>query len=142
MPNENVIGDFKPAKKGLGKVLGHLEAAIMDIIWKKGRVSVREVYDTLRLERRLAYTTVMTIMNRLADKGFLEKEKEGVAYFYTPVYTREEFNKSVVRQVIDGLLDEYADFAYSHFIQRIQEEDESRIEQLEQIIRAKQEKGE
>ncbi|MHB1420315.1 MAG: BlaI/MecI/CopY family transcriptional regulator, partial [Bacillota bacterium] len=50
------MGDYKPMGKSMGKVLGHLEAAVMEIVWQKERASVREVYETLLLHRDIAYT--------------------------------------------------------------------------------------
>ncbi|GAW93752.1 BlaI/MecI/CopY family transcriptional regulator [Calderihabitans maritimus] len=141
MSFKRVFTEFKPRRRGLSKVLGDLEAAVMETVWKKGRVSVRDVYEELRRERQIAYTTVMTIMSRLADKKILYKEKQGIAYYYTPLYSKEEFTRSFVREVIDGLLEDYAEFAFSHFINRLQEEDEEKILELEKIIRERQRKG-
>lgn len=132
-----ITADFKPHKVGLKKVLGDLEADIMEIIWQKGSVSVRDVYETLRLEREIAYTTVMTIMGRLADKELLQKTSKGNAYIYTPTLTRVEFAKRVVSEVIDGLLDEFAEPAMSHFVEKISEKDVKQISELEALIKSK-----
>jgi len=131
---KNIISRFRPSKKGLEKVLGHLETDVLEIVWKMGKVSVRDVYEKLQSQRKIAYTTVMTIMTRLAKKELLKKEKEGLAYLYIPVYSREEFMKNMVQEVIDGLLEDYSDIAFSHFVDRMSKEDESRIQVLEQII--------
>ena len=76
----NFVSDFKPHKAGLKKILGELEADIMEIVWDRERVAVRDVYEHLRLQKKCAYTTIMTVMGRLADKGLLNKEAQGNAY--------------------------------------------------------------
>jgi predicted transcriptional regulator len=134
---DKVSADFKPHKTGLKKVLGDLEADIMEIIWQKNPASVRDVYETLRLEREIAYTTVMTIMGRLAEKELLIKSPKGNAYLYTPAISKKEFSKKVVSAVIDGLLDEFAEPALSHFIDRLSKADQNKIAELEELIKAK-----
>lgn len=136
-----VTSEFKPHKVGLRKVLGDLEADIMETIWSKGSVSVREVYEQLRLQREIAYTTVMTIMGRLAEKKLLDKELQGNAYIYSPALSRSEFSKRVVSDVLDGLLEEFAEPAMSHLLDRLSTEDEQKIERLEAIIKARRAKG-
>ncbi|KKM11305.1 CopY family transcriptional regulator [Clostridiales bacterium PH28_bin88] len=135
------MGEFRPSKRGLGKVLGHLEAAVMEIMWRQGEASVRDVYEVLLREREIAYTTVMTIMSRLADKNILQKEKKGLAYVYRPACSRDDFARSVVTEVIDGLLEDYAEVAFSHFVNRMCEEDEIKILELERIIQERQRRG-
>ncbi|MBO8168595.1 MAG: BlaI/MecI/CopY family transcriptional regulator [Thermoanaerobacteraceae bacterium] len=141
MKLKSLIGEFRPRQKGLGKVMGPLEAAVMEIMWKKEEATVRDVFETLSRERRIAYTTVMTIMSRLADKNLLTKDKRGIAYVYRPAVSREHFTKSLVGEVLDGLFEDYADAAFSHFLKHV-EEDEEKITQLEKLIRQRRNKGE
>lgn len=129
--------DFKPQKVGLRKILGDLEADIMENVWQMNRVTVREIYEKLRLERGIAYTTVMTIMGRLAEKNLLQKETAGNAYLYTPTISREEFTQNVVNQVLDGLFDEFSEPALNHFVDRFSKEDNDKINKLEALIKEK-----
>lgn len=138
---KNLISDFKPHKIGLKKVLGDLEADIMMIVWQAKRATVREVYEKLRLQREIAYTTVMTIMGRLADKKLLEKEQQGNAYVYSPTISQEQFSKQVASEVLDGLLEEFGEPAISHFVEKIGSEDENKIAELERIINERRSKG-
>ncbi|KJS82934.1 MAG: CopY family transcriptional regulator [Peptococcaceae bacterium BICA1-8] len=135
MTIKKLFSDFKPFSHGIAKVLGHLEADIMEIIWQKGKVSVREVYEQLALEREIAYTTVMTIMGRLAEKNILIKEARGNAYLYYPILSKEEFTGKMVGNVIDGLMEDYADAAFAHFMKKIGKEDARQLERLEELIR-------
>ncbi|MGH2360405.1 MAG: BlaI/MecI/CopY family transcriptional regulator, partial [bacterium] len=75
------IGSFKPDRSGIRKVLGDLEADIMELIWSAASsgsgTTVRAVFETLSRRRRIAYTTVMTTMARLARKRLLRVKKQG-----------------------------------------------------------------
>ncbi len=89
--------------------LGELEHAVMDVVWARpGPVSVREVLDVLTPQRQLAYTTVMTIMDRLARKGVLARERDGRAYRYTPVASREAYTASLLADALAGAEDRAA----------------------------------
>jgi predicted transcriptional regulator len=135
------VNEFKPQKVGIRKILGDLESDIMEIIWQKDKTSVREVYETLRLEREIAYTTVMTIMGRLADKNLLSKETVGNAYHYTPTVSRNEFAKKVVTEVLDGLFEDFAEPAMSHFVDKLSKENKDKISELEALIQEKRLEG-
>ena len=138
---KKLISDFKPHKLGYTKVLGDLEAEVMKIVWKMNRASVRDVYEQLRLQKSLAYTTVMTIMGRLAEKGLLEKEARGNAYIYSPTISEGDFAKMVVSEVMDGLMEEFAEPAMSHMVDRLGSEDNDNLDKLEEIIKERRTKG-
>jgi predicted transcriptional regulator len=81
-------------------VLGELEAAVMGILWARtGRLSVRDVHVLLAHDRDLAYTTVMTVLDRLAKKGLVSRKLDGRAWLYEAARTRTE-------EVAAGLIDE------------------------------------
>ena len=105
--NEEKELTLHPDRQGLRMVLGDLEAVIMDVIWQQPSgtwITVREVYETLRLERYIAYTTVMNTMTRLAKKGVLESARRDQAYLYRPRQSRESFIEDVVGHVLERLL--------------------------------------
>lgn len=129
--------EFKPEKPGLEKVLGPLEAEIMELVWDKGRVAVREVVEMINAQsgrKNLAYTTVMTIMGRLAQKNILRKFNEGGAYFYEASTSRTEFSQQMVGKVIDSLLDDFSEPAIAHFVGKIQDIDPGKLALLEKMI--------
>lgn len=135
------ISDFKPHKMGFKKVLGDLEADIMKIVWSSDEVTVRDVYEKLRPEKKLAYTTVMTIMKRLAEKKLLDKNSQGSAFIYTATISENEFATQVVTEVLDGLLEDFADPALSHIVERLSAKDTRKLNRLEQLIRERRMKG-
>ncbi len=106
-PEMNV---FRPDRPGIRKVLGDLEAEIMELVWSRpvGQgTAVRDVFEILyerRHERgRIAYTTVMNTMTRLARKNLLRVEKKDLAYIYYPTLTQQEFISRFVGRILEDL---------------------------------------
>jgi predicted transcriptional regulator len=94
---------------------GELETVIMDRVWEHGApVTVREIFDELRRERAIAYTTVMSTMDNLHRKGWLARDKDGKAYRYTAVATREEHSARLMREAMAEAGDTEA--VLSHFV--------------------------
>ena len=92
---------------GLRKLLGDLEASIMEVVWDRdpgARLTVRDVYEALLAQRKIAYTSVMTVMSNLAKKGVLAVEKEGTAYLYRAPRSREQFTRDAVGAIVSELL--------------------------------------
>ena len=83
---------------------GELEAAVMDRVWDHDpyTVTVREVFEEMAQQRRIAYTTVMSTMDNLHTKGWLDRELEGRAYRYWAVLTREQHTARLMREALDG----------------------------------------
>ena len=81
----------------MARPLGELENEVMTRLWQWNRlVTVREVLEDLQQEREIAYTTVMTVMDKLFQKGWLRREQEGRAYRYAPVSTREAYTATLM----------------------------------------------
>lgn len=118
----------------LSDVLGPLEAEIMDVVWDKGDVTVREVHGALGSERSLAYTTVMTTLSRLADKGFLDKVEGQPAHHYQALVSRDEYARSTVKSVVDWLVSHFPDPAVAYFVDKVEEEDDEVIDRLREVI--------
>jgi predicted transcriptional regulator len=81
------------------------ELAIMKVVWAKKDATVREVYETLRERRAIAYTTVMTMMNILETKGYLLKEPHGRAFRYRPAQPERRVITAMVREFVDRVFD-------------------------------------
>ena len=81
------------------------ELAIMKVIWRMGSATVRDVYEDLRAERSIAYTTVMTMMRILEDKGYLSKSSADRAFVYTPARPRQQVVGAMVRDFVDRVFD-------------------------------------
>ena len=97
-------------------VLARQELALMKVIWRAGHATVREVYEALREERRVAYTTVMTTLNILESKGYLRKEPEGRAYRYHPTQPERRVMTALVRDFVDRVFDGAATPLVAHLV--------------------------
>jgi predicted transcriptional regulator len=82
--------------------LAPLELDCMNTLWPKGQATVREIRDSLAVRRPRAYTTIMTIMDRLARKGVVERRKVGRAYMYRPNLSAEEARTQALGHVIEN----------------------------------------
>jgi predicted transcriptional regulator len=94
---------------------GDLEAVIMRRVWDHdGPVTVRELYEEMQRERAIAYTTVMSTMDNLHRKGWLARERDGKAYRYTAVASREEYSARLMGEAMAEAGDTEA--VLSHFV--------------------------
>ena len=127
---------FKLDKSGLEQALGTLEAQVMEAVWDApDTVSVEDVRSRLEEHGKdAAYTTVMTTLSRLFDKGLLDREQRGRAYYYWPTLSRSELTDNVTRRVIDGLLSSFAEPAISYFVEAVGDENPDRLDMLADVI--------
>ena len=128
---------FNTDRDGLAKVLGELELQIMEVLWRKDCATVRDVYERLKQSREVAYTTVMTVMSRLFEKGLLARDKVGNAYSYRATSSRDEFAQSAVRRIVTSVLKEFTPSAMSQFVDYFDQADPDRLEELARLIEAK-----
>ena len=125
----------------LAEVLGPLETEIMDVVWERGEVTVRDVHRALEANRPIAYTTVMTTLGRLADKGLLQRLEDQPAHRYIPLLTRDQYARSTVKSVVDWLIGHFPDPAVAYFLDRVEREDEAVIERLSEAIEQRRAQG-
>jgi predicted transcriptional regulator len=81
------------------------ELAIMKVVWSLDKATVRDVYETLREQRQIAYTTVMTMMKILEDKGYLKKTRVDRAFVYKPSRPRQQVMAAMVRDFVERVFD-------------------------------------
>lgn len=125
----------RPGKKGLELCLHDLEAAIMDVVWSRDfdTFAVSDVLTVLEKKREIAYTTVMTTVARLFDKGVLSRKREGKKYVYSPKYSREEFLESTAREVLNCAATGHG--ALAMLADKVSEASRSELDELEELIR-------
>jgi predicted transcriptional regulator len=122
--------------------LGPLERKVMELIWrlpeKAAEVSVRDIHEAF--EGSLAYTTLMTTLDRLHKKGLLDRRKEGRAFFYSPRFSPAEFERGVARDVIDKLLGRGSDGVepiLACIIDAVSDRDRALLDELDRLIKEK-----
>jgi predicted transcriptional regulator len=108
------------------------ELAIMKVIWQRETATVRDVYETLRGKRPVAYTTVMTTMNVLEGKGYLEKKRVDRAYVYRPARPQQQVVRQMVTDFVDRVFDGAAAALFVHLAKdnRLSKEERRRIRRL------------
>ncbi len=128
------------SKRGLGKFLGKLEMAIMNILWQRSPLTVRQVHERLSRQRPLAYTTIMTVMGRLAEKGVLQRAKQGRAFIYRPIRSREEMRADLAACVSRALLADFGEVAVAQFVSQLESIDPGALARLADLASAGEDK--
>ena len=132
--------------KALEAFLGPLEANIMEAIWasKKTPITVRETHAALNKTKKIAYTTVMSTMDRLFDKSLLERKIEkgrgGLYYVYWPKLEKRNFQKSAVREVLASLIGNFGEAVTSCLIEETNMGEGDRKALQEQLSKIKRNK--
>lgn len=107
--------------RSTGRVLGELETEVMRIVWKTHRpLSVSDIAEALNRKRKLAYTTVMTVMGRLTDKGVLNRKLAGKTYLYQAKVSREMFVAKSVHNIFTTAVSSLGQEVVTHFVKEIQ----------------------
>lgn len=117
--------------------LHELETEVMDELWQRGEGNVREVLDALngRGKTQRAYTTILTVMQRLHAKDLLRRERRGRHDVYLPALTREEYAQARSGAEFGALVGEYGDVALAHFARHMSQLDPKRREQIRRLAR-------
>lgn len=110
------------------------ELEIMKVVWDRETVTVRDVYEALLEKRKVAYTTVMTMMNILEQKGHLEKSQEDRAYLYRSTKSRNQVIRGMVREFVNRVFNGSAEPLLLHLVEdrKLSEKD---IDEVRALIR-------
>jgi predicted transcriptional regulator len=126
---------FRPGESDLEKALGTLESQVMEVVWSGDDMPVDAVREKLSEKgKQAAYTTVMTTLDRLFKKGYLDRRRVGKAYHYSARVTKHELGRSVARQVLDGLLTSFAEPAIAYFVEALGRSQPDKLDALAQQI--------
>jgi predicted transcriptional regulator len=129
---------FKSSQQMLDSRLGSLERDVLALVWERGESSVREICE--RLESTVAYTTVMTTMDRLFKKGLLARRKSGRAFVYCATVTRTELDGAVAAELVQSLLQRDGNEPLpilSSLVDAVSDRDRALLDELERLIREK-----
>lgn len=119
------------------EALGSLESALMELLWRLGESSVRRLHS--QSSPPLAYTTIMTTVDRLYKKGLLTRTRVGKAYFYGPCLTEKEYRERVAQHLINMAMQNsrYDNTVLSCFVDTVTETDRQMLDHLDRLIKAK-----
>jgi predicted transcriptional regulator len=129
---------FKSSHELFESHLGTLEREVMSIVWKSGEINVREACE--RLDASVAYTTVMTTMDRLFKKRLLHRRKVGRAFVYAAAATRDEMEGAVATELVQSLLQRHGGEPLpllSSLVDAVSDRDRALLDDLERLIREK-----
>lgn len=138
-----LLRGFQKPQQMLDSAFGALESEVMEAMWRQEReVSVRDLLAVL--DSRVAYTTLMTTMDRLYRKGLFARRKEGRAFLYSPRITRQQLRVGLVESVITSLLGGRGSDpqpVLSCIVDAVGQQDRELLDDLERLVRRKREKG-
>jgi BlaI family penicillinase repressor len=138
----NIVSVFKPHGSGLAKLFGTLEADIMALVWERQEATARDIFEALRdLGQRLSYGATKTVLDRLVAKQVLTRSMDNNQYLYHALLNREEFTRSAVREIIDGLVAGFGAPVYAQFLEQIQSADPEQLDLLAEMINAAEAKS-
>lgn len=129
---------FTNEKTGRQHPLGELECAVLEHVWTLGEATVHDVLG--RIERPLAYTTIMTTLDRLYRKGLLVRLKRGKAFVYAPACSKQEIQQGIARQLVNEISVDplhSKNYLLSFLIESVDPQDAEVLAKLEAIIREK-----
>jgi predicted transcriptional regulator len=110
----------------------------MEAVWRRGEVSVREMHSAFG--ERMAYTTLMTTLDRLHKKGLLDRRKDGRAFLYSPRVSPEQFQQGIAKGVIEGLLGRGAEGVepvLACIVEAVSERDRALLDELDRLVKEK-----
>ena len=131
---------FAPRRTGDATPLGQLESAVMTVVWSRGGdTSVGDVHAALPEEQRVAYTTVKTTLERLAEKGILTQTRAAKAYLYRAAISQEDLERRIVTKALDRLVEQFPSAIASFFVRPDPEVSADQLTLLEEAIQRRHE---
>ena len=133
-----LLRGFRRPSEVASLALGKLERQVLEEAWQRGEVSVRDIYSAFG--ERIAYTTLMTTLDRLFRKQILDRRKDGRAFFYSPRVSSGEFEQCIRVDVIDGLLGGGAEGiqpVLACIVDTVSETDRELLDELDRLIQEK-----
>lgn len=118
-----------------GRWLGELEESVMEVLWRINQGTVRQVWEIVRRQRELAYTTVMTVMTRLLQKNLLgRQERPDGAFVYAPRLSRADYCAKTSRAFFGELFRKFGSIAVAQFVDALEETNPEQIKQLKNLL--------
>lgn len=141
-PERVLFRGFRPARDLVRSGLGALERQVVDIVWRKGSATVRDVQGEVR--QPVAYTTVMTTLDRLYRKGLVTRTKVSRTFVYSAAHSSDELEKAIAADIMSELLSgDAATPAHpllSNFVEAIGDRDRELLDELERLVKQKRER--
>ncbi len=126
------------SKKGrFGPLSDELELPLMEILWTKGPMKGRDLFEEIRVSKNIAYTTALTVLDRLSKKGFIRKDRESGSILFAPAVSRDEYKGAVTGELLRRAFEVSPDLAVSAFTDIFSEMRGGEMARLEALIEKK-----
>lgn len=135
------VSQIRMHEEGLNRFFGPLEARIMHCIWERGESSIKDVQSILNQHTPITFNAVMTVMNRLVEKGHLTKQVRNRLSYYQAAQTREQFITEQTKVVTTSLLEEFGDLVVNHMIDILDQASPESIEKLQRKLDTMKKRG-
>jgi predicted transcriptional regulator len=116
------------------RLLGELEAEIMEHMWQIEQGTVQHIVRIINRKRPIAYTTVMTVMGHLVDKGLLTRTAEGKRYQYQVAQSKDEFLRKTSQNMVRSVLHDFGDLAIAGFLGEISKVKPEKLDDLKNLL--------
>jgi len=124
-------------KRGLGPLSEELERPLMEILWTKGSMKGRALYEEIRRKRDIAYTTALTVLDRLSKKGLIKKDRKSGIILFTPAVSRQAYESAVTESLVQKAFEVSPDLAVSAFADIFSKMPKGNLEKLEKLLEEK-----
>lgn len=124
-------------KKGLGPLSEELERPLMGILWTKGSMKGRDLYEEIHREKDIAYTTALTVLDRLSKKGLIKKDRKSGTILFTPAVSRQAYESAVTESLVQKAFEVSPDLAVSAFADIFSKMPKGNLEKLEKLLEEK-----
>jgi len=125
---------FLSKKKGIGSLSTELELPLMDILWTRGSIKGRDLYEEIRLTKNIAYTTALTVLDRLSKKGFIKKDRRSGVILFSPRISKETYSGAITKNLVRQAFEMSPDLAVSAFADLFSKMPESDMAKLEKLL--------
>jgi len=124
-------------KTGLGPLSEELERPLMEILWTKGSMKGRALYEEIHRKRDIAYTTALTVLDRLSKKGLIKKDRKSGIILFTPAVSRQAYESAVTESLVQKAFEVSPDLAVSAFADMFSKMPKGNLEKLEKLLEEK-----
>jgi predicted transcriptional regulator len=124
-------------KGNLSPLSAELELPLMEILWTKGSMKGRDLYEAIRASKKIAYTTALTVLDRLSKKGYISKDRDSGTILFTPAVSRNDYQCAVTGDLLRRAFDVSPDMAVSAFTDIYSKTHVDQIGRLDELIERK-----
>jgi len=114
-----------------------LELPLMDILWARESMKGRDLYEEIRLTKNIAYTTALTVLDRLSKKGFIKKDRRSGVILFSPRITKQSYTSAITGNLVRQAFEMSPDLAVSAFADHFSKMSESDMAKLEELLEEK-----